>query len=452
MSLAYSQSACNQFRVKITRTDKSICHQARNQRVSDDPAIQKHITENLGPDTFQLRVDGAERLVVDVPERYDSHDCSYDFDFRLSTPGTVWFFAKRLYKEYDGFYELHANQSDHINPTINYFLPRPLQLNLCESTCSPYQTPLLSAEPYVFDFRHPRQPITEAKAMPACTGADPIPGAYVASSLPSILYPPVRLPMTESRPTAGLYDFVPTGCTFQHDGLRFRNHDSCFEKKGGILFIGDSHARAAYDALLHRLSGNDTVVQFSQKIPTKSAELGNLHLEFLWDPFLTSTVDCEAMKHLTSVVVSTGAHQACWACERTPTSALAEQLETLFAGWSNDWAKCLAPGATPPKLIYMNSPAFEYPASHYRLDCRTGPRMQHWNGVAGRLARESGWSVVDTFAHSRPFAVDTLLLDGVHYLKTDAIDPMADEIIEKLGICGNNPDLLREASEDALRR
>ena len=181
-------------------------------------------------------------------------------------------------QDYDGFYELHANQSDHLNPTINHFLRRPLQLNLCDSTCLPYVSPLLSADPYVFDTRHPHQLTTQAKVMPACTGADPIPGSYVASSLPSILFPPVSLPMTESRPTAGLYDFVPTDCSFQHDVLRFRNHNSCLEKKEGILFIGDSHARAAYDALLHRLSGDDTVVQLSEKIPAKSADLGNLHL------------------------------------------------------------------------------------------------------------------------------------------------------------------------------
>ena len=89
---------CNQFRIKITRTDKSVCHHAKNQRVSIDPVMQKHITKNLGPDTFQLRVDGAERLVVDVPEHYSADDCSYEFDFRLSTPGAIWLFVTRLYK------------------------------------------------------------------------------------------------------------------------------------------------------------------------------------------------------------------------------------------------------------------------------------------------------------------------------------------------------------------
>lgn len=124
------------------------------------------------------------------------------------------------------------------------------------------------------------------------------------------------------------------------------------------------------------------------------------------------------MRTFTSVVVSTGAHQACWACERTPTSALEVQLDTLFTSWALLGPKCLPPGAEPPKLIYMNSPAFWYPGSHYRLDCRTGPRLEYWNNVAGRLARESGWAVVDTFAHSRPFAIDTFMLDGESIFST----------------------------------
>ena len=87
MSIAYAHSACNQFRVKIQRTDQSVCHKAKDQKVSDDRATQEYIRTRLGPDTFQLRVDGAERLVVDTPSHFDSSECTYEYDFRLSTPG-----------------------------------------------------------------------------------------------------------------------------------------------------------------------------------------------------------------------------------------------------------------------------------------------------------------------------------------------------------------------------
>lgn len=102
--------ACNQFRVRIERTDRTVCHRARDQKVSEDQLLQEHITRSLGPDTFQLRIDGAERLAVDTPSHFDSETCTYEFDVRLSTPGTVWLNPVRLFKDYDGFFDLHVNE------------------------------------------------------------------------------------------------------------------------------------------------------------------------------------------------------------------------------------------------------------------------------------------------------------------------------------------------------
>ncbi|KAM0753234.1 hypothetical protein T439DRAFT_193249 [Meredithblackwellia eburnea MCA 4105] len=436
LELAYSTNMCNQFRIKISRTDPMVCRLAKSKEVSRDPETQAYITNVLGPDTFQLRVDGAERFVIDTPTHYDWEKCEYSYDFRLATTGVVWFSAMRLYKNYDGFYELHANGTDHLNPANLYLTVPPLQLNLCGTKCAPYQPPLLSHHASVFDPSLPDVSANPPSPLPACTGPDPIKGSYVASSLPSILYPPVPLPMSPTRPSAGLFDFVPEGCTFQHDGMRFKDHTSCMEKPEQVLFIGDSHTRAMYDALVHRLEGNDSVVQLSQKIPSKTRQIGNLYLEFTWDPFIRSMVTCEYISRFSSVIVSTGSHQACWECVDFPTVTLQHQLFTIFTTWPQAFAQC-RPGLPPTKFIYMNSPAFAYPGSHYRLDCRTGPRLEYWNNKANYLARAAGWAVVDTFMHSRPFAIDTYMLDGVHYLKTDAIDPMADEVIEKLGICGN---------------
>lgn len=182
-----------------------------------------------------------------------------------------------------------SRKSLHLNPAIQSLLPRAVQLNICSSACPLYVAPLPNTDSIVYDPFHAGDPVPEQ--MLACTGPDPIPGVYVATNLHSVLHPPVALPMSETRPSAGLYTFVPTGCTFQHDGLRFRNHGSCLEMKERVLFIGDSHARAAYDALLHRLGGNDTVVQVSEKIQTKSGDLNNLHMV--------------RIKPLTSVVVDT---------------------------------------------------------------------------------------------------------------------------------------------------
>lgn len=122
------------------------------------------------------------------------------------------------------------------------------------------------------------------------------------------------------------------------------------------------------------------------------------------------------MRNVTAVVLSTGSHQAAWHCQTTPTAALEAQLSTLFSSWAALGTKCLPPGAPTPKLVYLNSPAFAYSFGHYRLDCRTNPRLEYWNTIADRLARRSGWSVVDTFAHSKAFAIDTLMLDGEPFL------------------------------------
>jgi len=83
--------------------------------------------------------------------------------------------------------------------------------------------------------------------------------------------------------------------------------------------------------------------------------------------------------------------------------------------------------------------------------------------LATKEALEEGWGVVDAQGLTRSMAVDTRLIDGVHCecekgklfalesaradfaervtffssadIKTDAIDPMVDELIMKLGIC-----------------
>lgn len=69
--------------------------------LNEDPATVEWIRK-LGPDTFQLRVDGAERFVVDEPSRYDPERCEYYFDFPLSNSGAVWlngihFYEVRVY-------------------------------------------------------------------------------------------------------------------------------------------------------------------------------------------------------------------------------------------------------------------------------------------------------------------------------------------------------------------
>jgi hypothetical protein len=136
----------------------------------------------------------------------------------------------------------------------------------------------------------------------------------------------------------------------------------------------------------------------------------------------------------------------------------------------------------PVKFVYVTSPAW-YPQAKETKDCRSAQRIGRWNELAADKALKSGWSVVDAGELSRPMQQDTRLMDGVHctllrlYLsvhvdevkrrgdetdnislffpllffashapvltspradiRTDAIDPMVDELVQKLEICGN---------------
>lgn len=86
--------------------------------------------------------------------------------------------------------------------------------------------------------------------------------------------------------------------------------------------------------------------------------------------------------------------------------------------------------------------------------------MHRWSDELRRIAREQGeWQVVDVERYSRPVQDDMRLFDGTHcassrsllsswaraaktdsfltstVLRTDAIDPVVDEIIARLGFC-----------------
>ncbi|KAL8286821.1 hypothetical protein RQP46_004349 [Phenoliferia psychrophenolica] len=389
LSIAYAHSSCNQFRVKISRTDPTICAFAKGQVLSSDPETQAYIMNELGPDTFQLRVDGAERLVLDKPERFDASLCAYEFDFRLNTPGVVWLSGLLLFKGFGGFDEINTGSPE----------------------CLPFLSPILSSKPNSFD------PLLLTPAPPsspsACTGPEPIIGTYVTSALPSILYPPEALPVGKKSLTAGVYDFVPSDCTFQHDGLRFKDHSSCLKEDRGVYFTGDSNARVMYDALLQRLEGFDSILQFSEDMPRKSANLKNLHMEFRSDSTLeyTGNVDCAFVRDFSSFVVSSGVPQT---CDSASVTAYFAKLLSIFATLPILVKECLPPDAPPPVFVYLNTPAFWYPqdVGLDPFECRTPPRLEYWNKIAGKIARESGWSLVDVFSLTKPFAIETRNLDG----------------------------------------
>lgn len=131
------------------------------------------------------------------------------------------------------------------------------------------------------------------------------------------------------------------------------------------------------------------------------------------DAFLEEPMDCKFMRNIDSIVISYGTHPATFRCASTPTSVFKSHLASVLSSWPRALAACHAPDARRPTLIYYNAPLMiQTPQQH--LECRTGPRMEYWNRLAGKLARDHGWQVVDAFAHTKAFAIDTPLTDGNH--------------------------------------
>ncbi|KAI5475537.1 hypothetical protein MNV49_001198 [Pseudohyphozyma bogoriensis] len=435
LSLAYSATSCNAFVVLITRKDRKVCNvAATNYWPSRDLKDLNYIKHTLGPDGFQIRVDGAERLALDTPTAFDRERCEYRWEFVLRNAGPVWLDAMHLYENYDGFME----SSNHtISRLMSPLLSSPLELSVCHSSC--HTTTLTTVGPAsrsVF----PPPPSSPLQKLPSCTGPDPVSGSYFPTSLESTLYPPHPLPIAQGQTTAGRYGFVPTSCAWDHDGLRGRDHSRCLEGKHRALLLGDSHARGVFDNAKFRLEGGEGFAMESFKADSKVEEIGNLHLEFLWDPWIYNNFSCAAYSSYDSITLSTGAHQACYGCP--PTTSILATLDDIFSTWPEKLRECRraergAERRRETEWIWMNTPAW-HPQRKEEKDCRTGQRLEYWNERAGKLARESGWKVIDVFALTRPFAIDTQLMDGVHYIRTDAIDPITDEWIEKVGICGSD--------------
>ncbi|GAA6025013.1 hypothetical protein JCM10207_004764 [Rhodosporidiobolus poonsookiae] len=444
LSLSYSHSRCNTFRLRIARQDRSACR-ALLPDLHEDKGTTDFVQHSLGPDTFQLQTDGAERLVVDDPTRFDPESCSYEFDVALANAGAVWLQVTHFYEDYNTYISAPSRTLPRL---ITPLLPAPLHLSICDD-CTPYVPPVLTTQPSTFPASPP------LPSLPACTGPEPIRGVYVPSALPSLLYPPYQLPMTPKRPSAGFHTFVPTGCSFQHDGLRFRDHQSCFRRPHRALFLGDSHARGMFDVLAHRLKGNDEMALSSFKVTNKISDIQNLHLEFMWDAYLVSNIFCAYMHAFDTVVLSTGSHQACYNCP--PTSEYLAHMQRIFREWPLKLTQCREQARTgallraeddgalaararekpPTRFIFATSPAW-YPKKAEQYDCRTAQRLGRWNDLVTAAALREGWAVVDAGAVTRPMQQDTRAMDGVHYIRTDAIDPIVDEVVEKMGICGNS--------------
>lgn len=66
-------------------------------------------------------------------------------------------------------------------------------------------------------------------------------------------------------------------------------------------------------------------------------------------------------------------------------------------------------------------------------DRGTNQRLMIWAQAGINIAEEEGWEWVDAFKYTSPFVHETL--DMSHYVMTDAMDAIVDDVIGVMGFC-----------------
>ncbi|GAA5901054.1 hypothetical protein JCM8208_007605 [Rhodotorula glutinis] len=447
LALARDLSTCNTFEVLISRTDVERCRRAEYEiEPSLDEELNQWIKSRLGPDTLAVQLDGAERQLLDVPSEYLGN-CSYAYRFSLVNAGPVWVTVELLHEDYEGFMEPRELLKTRPAPVLvrQPLVDGPIKLDLCPSSCPPFTPPHvvpreLVLEPSSFDTSLIVDPAVEASSpsqLPSCDSTSSFAGAYLPLPPYALAHPRARLPeSTHStaarRSSAGQYTYHRPSCSMNHAGVRFADHTPCLASGHKALFLGDSHARVVYDVIKWRLEGHDDFALESPKELLKNGTVGSLGLYFKWDSYFDQKLSCDYFDQFDSITLSTGSHPACFKCP--PTSQWVKQIDTRLHELADLLRTC--PTQKPRSLLLFTLPTF--PPEIGRNDCRTGPRMHKWSEELRRMAREQGeWQIVDVERYSRPVQDDVRLFDGIHFLRTDAIDPVVDEIIARLGFCSS---------------
>ncbi|TNY20395.1 hypothetical protein DMC30DRAFT_352404 [Rhodotorula diobovata] len=442
LTLTYDTTVCNAFSLTISRTDKAHCAAVEASiEPSADPALSTWIKERLGPDSFIVQVDGAERRMDHTPTRYVGA-CEYAFEFRLANAGPVWVNVTHANQNYEAFREDNLVAGTRHRPELlmTPLVAVPLQLDVCSPSCPTHYAPRLGASSPA---SYPLAPSTSTSSAPPPCGprarAGTLTGSYIPTPPIDQLYPPFAVPLTfhlatHSRTSTGYDAFVPSQCAWMHAGVRFADHAPCTRRDERVLFLGDSHGRAAFDVVKVRLEGGGAVASSSVKMEMRNATIGNLFMVRALtrrDPFLIKPLTCELVGTFDALVVSAGTHSAAFDCPTT--SKFLSYFSARLSSLSDLLRTCRPPSAAPGRLVFLTMPV-----QHQHLhdhDCRTGPRVSYWNAELARIARAGGWEVVDVEEYSKPNAVDQRIMDGIHYLMLDAAEPIADDLIDRLEIC-----------------
>ncbi|GJN94436.1 hypothetical protein Rhopal_007516-T1 [Rhodotorula paludigena] len=443
MSIVHDTTVCNAFELTISRLDKEHCAFVEaNERPSKDDMTTAFAKKYLGPDQFATQIDGAERIELDTPTEYLGN-CEYLYRFRLSNGGPIWMNVTHNTRNYLALEEVDP-KPDYRQITELLQMPllrEPVQLDLCDASCPTHLGPRLGFDvPPVFPSTSPLALAEKAHAdLPSCHDAavaGTLEGSYIPAPLYDLVYPayPIPYSMMYNRTTSGQYEWVPQGCRWRHDGVRFSNrHETCWEKPHKAFLVGDSHSRALYDIVTNRFDGDGSIAIDSVKMDEKAYSRGGLSIDYHWDPFLESVFTCEEHGQYDSIATSVGTHQGAW---RYPyTEQLVEELDLKLGNIADMARKChgfppldrsdgapdlqhfAANGAEKsttklPTLIYLNLPA--QAQHHLWHDMRTGPRITYWNNRLRAVAERNGFTVIDVEGYTAPGAIDQRNADGIH--------------------------------------
>ena len=169
-------------------------------------------------------------------------------------------------------------------------LDGPLELDLCPSSCTPHTPPdALQSQLVVLasSFGTTRvdrvNELSPPAELPSCDSSSSFAGAYLPLSPFALAHPRSRLPEStrttaKRRSSAGLYSYHRSSCSMDRAGVRFADHAPCLASGHKALFLGDSHARVAYDVIKWRMEGHDDFALESPKELLKNSTVGNLGL------------------------------------------------------------------------------------------------------------------------------------------------------------------------------
>jgi hypothetical protein len=373
------------------------------------------------------------------------------------------------WKLYAGYDEKNSSWPNMLRRPL---LQESLEMSICSSSCEPFRAPRLAStsapasvkSSHIYPPPSPDQLSLDQShnqklqvALPACSTEEVVPGSYLPQHPMDILYPPAPLPTSEvggaseatsnGIPVAGRYTFVPHGCT--HDtnlkgGRRFSDPSlmaACTSHPKRVMVIGDSHGRVIADGLAHRLSGNPNIMTESEKSGHKQHTLGSgpVDIQFWWDPkgdnegivSCTPGPDDVPISEYDVLIVSVAAH----VMGHDTTTFYRKHLESILQTFNS------CEGGGPKIKIYVPAPAMpnrvdKWPREYG--DVRTNQKIRKWDAVAREVVQANkaqGWRYVDHTTLTAPFAWDVLNLDSAHFLGTDALDPVLDDVLVKMELC-----------------